>query len=104
VTRKDTGLTYKPKPEYPDKKSYVTKAQGYDFSYRVQDKWARLYMVDIYNLDLHVKGAGPTVPASLRGLWWMDGNPLPEVVLSFAESFIDKTTGYLKNPYNGQNS
>lgn len=104
VTPKDTGRPFVQNPQYPDKKPYVAKSQQYDVSYKIKGVWARLHMVDIYNLDRHVKATGPSVPASLRGLWWMDGNPVPEVILSFADSQIDQKTGYIRNPYNGVNS
>lgn len=40
----------------------------------------------------------PDFPEKLQGLWWMDGNPLPDNVVSFAAASFDPNTRILTLP------
>lgn len=36
--------------------------------------------------EMRIAGASSGIPDTLQGLWWMDGNPLPDEVISFGAS------------------
>ena len=99
----DSQLPYQESPFYADH-------QVSDFAYRfnqafkIGDEKFKLYDVDMYNLERHVKVGGENVPKSLRGLWWMDGNPVPEVVMTLANAVYDKEERTIRSRYNGQDS
>ncbi len=97
-----TGLPYREQPHY-DKEKIVRSSQGIDRVYTIQGEKSKLFEVDIYHLDEHMKGGGPNVPKSLRGLWWMDGNPVPEVILSFGDAKYSEEERLLRNTFNGKN-
>jgi|GEM_PF-3813733 hypothetical protein len=97
-----TGVPYRETPHYTEDK-VVRSSRGLDREYMVQGKRSRLFEVDIYHLDEHMKGGGRNVPRSLRGIWWMDGNPVPEVILSFGDASFSLETRTVLNPFNGRN-
>gem|GEM_PF-4155615 len=45
--------------------------------------------------------ANPGFPKVLDGVWWMDGNPLPDVLINFGNAEYDATTKRLKLPVHG---
>lgn len=99
----DTGLPFRAEPSFPDRKASDSLRKPV-IPYRVGRKIVRLHEVDIYNLEKHVLLGKENVPKSFRGLWWMDGNPAPEVVLSLAHVVYDKSKGTLTSLYNEQDS
>lgn len=99
----DTGLPFRTEPKFPNDKPTINLRKPALF-YKVGDKRVRLHEVDIYNLDKHVLLGKANVPKSFRGLWWMDGNPAPEIVLSFAHVVYDKPKGTMTAFYNEQDS
>jgi hypothetical protein len=88
--------------EIEQKPRIIEKSLWIDRTYQVNDQKMRLYNVDIYHLNEYIKGGKSPLPKSLRGVWWMDGNPLPEAVLSFGDAEVSQR--HIKNPYNGPNS
>lgn len=99
----DTGLPFRAEPTFQGRNASRSLHKP-EVQYRVGDKLVRLYDVDIYNLEKHVQPGKENVPKSFRGLWWMDGNPAPEIVLSFARAVYDKTKGTMTSLYNDQDS
>lgn len=88
--------------EIEKKPRVLEKSLWIDRTYEINGQKMRLHNIDIYHLNEHIKSGKAPLPKSLRGVWWMDGNPLPEVVLSFGDAEISQ--GQIKNPYNGPNS
>ncbi len=98
-----TGLPYREQPSF-DVEPSVKKAARFDRTYKVNGENYRMYEIDLFNIEKHMKVGGDNLPKSLRGIWWMDGNPVPEVVLSFADATWDAEAGKLYNRFNGMNS
>lgn len=99
----DTGLPFREEPSFPGKQPTSTLRKP-AITYKVGGKKVRLHEVDIYNLDTHALPGKDNVPKGLRGMWWMDGNPVPEIVLSFGRSVYDKAKGTITSTYNDQDS
>lgn len=99
----DTGLPFDPKPSYPDQQ-VSNKPYLLGQTFTIGALKYRLFDVDLFNLDKHVKIGGANVPKSFRGLWWMHGNPAPEVVVSLANAVLSKDQKLISFAYNGQDS
>lgn len=99
----NTGLPFREEPTFSNHKALSTLRKP-GIQYKVGNKKVRLHDVDIYNLEKHVLLGKENVPKSFRGLWWMDGNPAAEVVVSFARSVYDKSKGTMTSIYNDQDS
>jgi len=94
----ETDIPLREEPSYSESEYGTPIPWGR--SYKIGSNRIKLHEIDIYNLEEHLTVGGFEVPASFRGIWWMDGNPLPEVILSLHSANVDSLNRTIEFDYN----
>lgn len=98
-TWRDTGLSegtvLEREDDFTPRKPYFGGNE-----YKIGEGKVQIREVDLYQLEDYMDWDNSDLPLSFKGLWWMDGNPVPEVVVAFGAADFDEDTNSINFDYN----
>lgn len=99
----DTKMPFRESPSFESKfdRSKMEDAAKYTFK-MANNQIVKIDYLDIFNVEKYLKSDNPNIPPSLRGIWWMDGNPAPEILVATHSGTFSQEKNTFAMNYNSE--
>jgi len=98
-----TDLDYREVPTYPETPVSL-EAVGDGVKFETRGLKFQMFEVDGRNFEKKMTAANQGTPKAFRGIWWMEGNPTPEIIVNFATGVYDRAESDFSFRYASQNA